>query len=139
MTDARSAFRFMAQARHFGKIVLRAPRLKPDAGAFAITGGTGGLGLRVAQRLAERGTRHLVLAGRSEPSAAAAAAVDEMRASGARSASFGPTWEPPMACGQCWPRSTRWGFDCSGIVHAAGVLDDGVIRDQTPERCRSRA
>jgi NADPH:quinone reductase-like Zn-dependent oxidoreductase/NADP-dependent 3-hydroxy acid dehydrogenase YdfG/acyl carrier protein len=134
MTDARSAFRFMAQARHFGKIVLRAPRLKPDAGAFAITGGSGGLGLRVAQRLAERGTRHLVLAGRSEPSAAVVAAVDEMRASGVSVGVVRADVGTADGVRAVLAAVDALGVRLSGIVHAAGVLDDGIIRDQTPER-----
>ena len=53
------AFRYMAQARHIGKVVLRAARsgaasqesaLRPDA-TYLITGGLGALGLAVARWL----------------------------------------------------------------------------------------
>ncbi|MFD8214468.1 beta-ketoacyl synthase N-terminal-like domain-containing protein [Streptomyces sp. NPDC059697] len=37
-----------------------------DRGAVLITGGTGAIGLRLAEHLADRGARHLVLIGRSE-------------------------------------------------------------------------
>nr|AQW44893.1 polyketide synthase [Corallococcus coralloides] len=39
------------------------PRLRPDA-SYLVTGGLGGLGLKVARWLVERGARHLVLLGR---------------------------------------------------------------------------
>ena len=71
LTEAPAAFRYMQQARHIGKIVLRMPQpldaaLRPDA-TYLITGGLGGLGLLTAERLAERGARHVVLMGAAPP------------------------------------------------------------------------
>ena len=65
MRHAASAFRFMAQAKHVGKIVLQAPRsLSPDKAAL-ITGGTGELGAELAQHLVSaHGVKHLVLTSR---------------------------------------------------------------------------
>ena len=45
-------------------------QLRPD-GAYLITGGLGGVGLKVARWLVERGAKHLALVGRSSPSASA--------------------------------------------------------------------
>ena len=76
---APAAFRFMSQARHVGKLVLTIP---PDsaaprqAGTALITGGTGTLAALVAAHLATTGrARGLVLASRSGPAAAGAAAL----------------------------------------------------------------
>ncbi len=56
MRDARQAFRFMAQARHIGKIVIARPAVaravSPDA-AYLVTGGLGALGLQIAQWMAD--------------------------------------------------------------------------------------
>jgi NADPH:quinone reductase-like Zn-dependent oxidoreductase len=62
---APEAFRFVAQARHVGKVVLTIPRpLDPD-GTVLITGGTGTLGVQVARHLVARhGVRHLLLCSR---------------------------------------------------------------------------
>ena len=82
MNHLADAMRFMAQAKHIGKVVvnvgittvgLRAPvpehpPIRPDA-TYLITGGLGGLGLVVGHWLVEHGARTLVLAGRSAPSA----------------------------------------------------------------------
>ncbi|MCC5648027.1 polyketide synthase dehydratase domain-containing protein, partial [Nostoc sp. CHAB 5824] len=66
--DAVSAFRYMQQAKHTGKIVITFPEksntqerltFRSDS-SYLITGGWGGLGLLVAQWLVERGARHLV-------------------------------------------------------------------------------
>ncbi|MFO7482885.1 beta-ketoacyl synthase N-terminal-like domain-containing protein, partial [Oceanibaculum nanhaiense] len=59
-----------------------APALNPEA-AYWITGGLGRLGLILAGWLAARGARHLVLSGRrTEPDAAAEAALAALRAGG---------------------------------------------------------
>ena len=71
LSRAADAFRFMAQARHIGKVVLTewdAPHavvepLPPNATTL-VTGGLSGLGLATAGLLVERGARHLVLTGR---------------------------------------------------------------------------
>ncbi len=82
--DAQAAFRYMAQARHTGKIVVmhdvasaegdRPGRIRADF-TYLITGGLRGLGLRVARWLAERGASSLALVGRSAPGAAEQAEI----------------------------------------------------------------
>ncbi len=64
--EAVQAFRFMSQARHVGKNVLRVQRSSIDSrGTVLITGGTGGLGALLARHLvAEHGVRSLLLASR---------------------------------------------------------------------------
>ena len=89
--DAPAAFTAMAKARHTGKLVLRpdphepvstAPHTAPvrPSGTYLITGGLGALGLETARYLTEQGARHLVLAGRSAPTAEAEAALAVLRA-----------------------------------------------------------
>ena len=141
------AFRYMAQAKHIGKIVLtlhdqevhmvpreaRLALLRAD-GTYLITGGLGGLGLRVAQWLVQQGARHLVLLGRRGASAAAQAALDSMAQAGAQVvvAQADVAQESHVA---------RVLFDIEqhmpplrGIIHAAAVLDDGLLLHLTPER-----
>ena len=91
MSEVADAFRFMAQARHIGKIVVTQPaaesefldHLRSDA-TYLITGGLRGLGLLAAGWMVEKGARSLVLAGRSAPSEEAQAAIHAMEENGAR-------------------------------------------------------
>jgi myxalamid-type polyketide synthase MxaB len=139
--DAPSAFRFMAQAKHVGKIVLtqrdlvRAEACGGEefdaAGTYLVTGGYGGLGLKVAEWLASRGARHLVLTGRSAPSSDAARAIEviEQRGAAVVAARADVSREEDL-------RRVLASIDASdaplrGVIHAAGVLDDGVIAEQT--------
>ena len=65
LEKATEAFRYMAQAKHVGKIVITqtpAPNISLQSDAtYLITGGLGGLGLVTARWLFDQGARHLVL------------------------------------------------------------------------------
>jgi len=134
--DAHSAFLYMAQARHIGKIVLRhATGLYVDRNAtYLIAGGLGAVGLHAASWLAERGARHLVLVGRTEPGRHAAERVEAIRRSGVRV-------EVRTADIACRPQIDSLLRDIkqnmprlAGVFHAAGILDDGIVAHQTPDR-----
>jgi acyl transferase domain-containing protein/NADPH:quinone reductase-like Zn-dependent oxidoreductase len=134
--DAATAFRFMAQAKHIGKIVLRHPgslRISADA-TYLVTGGLGALGLHVARWLVEQGACNLLLVGRSSPSPEAASAVAAMRGAGTRveiravDVSNRHQLEVLLHEGKATMPPLR------GIVHAAGVLDDGILTQQTWSR-----
>ena len=136
LTRAVDAFRYMAQARHIGKIVLTldaaaAPRrIRADA-TYLITGGLGALGLKVASGLARLGATHLVLVGRSAPSEEALELIRLIEQHGAvvRVARVDVSREREVArlledVGCTMP-------PLAGVIHAAGVLDDGVLGEQT--------
>jgi NADPH:quinone reductase-like Zn-dependent oxidoreductase len=84
---AQAAFRYMAQARHIGKVVLTQVRqpgvVRPDA-TYLVTGGMSGVGLKVVEWLAARGAKHIVAVGRRAPSAAARTIFDGLAEGGAR-------------------------------------------------------
>ncbi|MEU8633145.1 SDR family NAD(P)-dependent oxidoreductase [Amycolatopsis sp. NPDC048633] len=122
--QAREAFRFLAQARHVGKVVLTVPPPLDPKGTVLITGGTGTLGRRIAKHLvAEHGVRHLLLTTRREDhppvDVDAEVVVCDVgdRADLERLLARIPAERPLTA-----------------VVHAAGVLDDGVIESLTPSR-----
>jgi NADPH:quinone reductase-like Zn-dependent oxidoreductase/acyl carrier protein len=140
---ARDAFRYMAQARHVGRVVFRhpaplppAPVVGPDA-AYLVTGGLGGLGLAAARWLAAHGARHLVLAGRSSPTDAAREAIDAMRADGAEVVVVSADAATRDGIERMLDAVTATGSGESplgGIIHCAGMLDDGALRNLTPDR-----
>ncbi len=138
------AFRYMAQARHIGKIVVTqdesgaaAPptggTLRSDA-TYLVTGGLGGIGLVTAEWLVQRGARHLMLIGRKPPSDAACAVLDRMRAAGAdvRVQRADVCREDDVA--RVLDEIRDHMPPLCGIIHSAGVLDDGVLARQTWNR-----
>jgi len=138
LTEVEGAMRFMGQAKHVGKLVITQPHQSIDGlrgdGTVLITGGLGALGLLTAGWLVEaKGARHLILLGRSAPTGERLEAVEALRASGATvtvaSADISDRGRLAEIIGGIDPE-----HPLRGVVHAAGVLDDGVISQQTPER-----
>ncbi len=80
LTEARTAFRRMQQARHIGKIVLQVPKpLQPRGDrSYLITGGLGALGLHTAAYLAQLGAGDIVLTSRRAPDEDAQQAIDDI-------------------------------------------------------------
>ncbi|MGH6798126.1 MAG: SDR family NAD(P)-dependent oxidoreductase, partial [Roseiarcus sp.] len=143
------AMRHMQQSGHVGKIVITPPeageleiaprrRFKPAPDkTHLVTGGCGGFGLATARWLAERGARHLVLAGRSgaagpearEALASLAASGVNVRAEALDVADAAAVEKLILKIGRTLP-------PLAGVFHAAMVLDDALIANLDGERLK---
>jgi acyl transferase domain-containing protein/acyl carrier protein len=137
--EAIAAFRTMQQAKHIGKIVLTLPPqpvdLRSDA-TYLITGGLGDLGLQVAQSLAASGVKHLLLLGRRTPSPTAEATIEQLQAAGvtvtvARADVANVEELRQVLQPYVQPAPTSSVPPLKGVIHAAGLIDDGVLQQQT--------
>ncbi|WP_448339999.1 SDR family NAD(P)-dependent oxidoreductase [Desulfovibrio piger] len=82
-----AAFRHMMQARHTGKIILRWPAAVQTghsacSGTELVSGGLGGIALRLCADRVRRGCRHLLLLARRQPAAEEAALLEDLRQQG---------------------------------------------------------
>jgi NADPH:quinone reductase-like Zn-dependent oxidoreductase len=142
----RDAFRYMAQGRHIGKIVVaHRPAVERRRGVDAISsdatyliaGGLSGLGLLAARWLADRGARHLALVGRRAPGESAGLMLAELQSRGV-SVTIGTldiADRPALA--RFLDSVRKKAPALRGIVHSAGILDDGVLLKQSWSRFRT--
>jgi acyl transferase domain-containing protein/aryl carrier-like protein len=102
----------------------------PEDGAVLVTGGLGGIGLAAARWLGEHGARHLVLTGRSAPSAEAEAVIEGLRDKGVGvvvdRGDVAERADVDRIVGAVRAR----GHKLVGVVHAAGVLADAALANQ---------
>ncbi len=110
------------------------PSFRADS-TYLITGGSGGLGLALARWIViHGGVKHLVLASRSGASHATRVVTSELEQKGAKVLviNVDVSQENQVAQMLATVRSTMPSL--RGIIHAAGVLDDGVLLQQNWER-----
>ncbi|MBI4526099.1 MAG: SDR family NAD(P)-dependent oxidoreductase [Deltaproteobacteria bacterium] len=145
------AFRLMAQAKHFGKVVVsllekgltvdpldeKPISFRPDA-TYLITGGFGGFGLTVGKWIVEKGGRNVVLMGRSgAASEGAKKDVEDLKKAGARVVVARADISSDKQVAKAIADIEQTMPPLRGIFHAAMVLDDGVLLQLSPERFRN--
>ncbi|WP_432040684.1 SDR family NAD(P)-dependent oxidoreductase, partial [Streptomyces cucumeris] len=130
--QSQEAFRFLREGRNIGKVVLTVPTAAGVGGNVLITGGTGGLGASLARHLAGQGVEQLLLVSRRGPAAEGAPElVADLEALGAsvrvEACDVSDREQVAQLLGSLDEPLTA-------VVHAAGLLDDGVVESMTPDQ-----
>ncbi|MCX6047698.1 MAG: type I polyketide synthase, partial [Chloroflexi bacterium] len=127
--------RYMARLTRWQAATNEAkPLALTEDATYLITGGVGALGLQVAQQLAEAGAKYLVLTSRQGVTTEAA------RATLAQLKERGVTIQVVKADIGEFADVQRLLTSCEtlaplrGVIHAAGLLDDGVLSEQSLAR-----
>jgi acyl transferase domain-containing protein/NADPH:quinone reductase-like Zn-dependent oxidoreductase/NADP-dependent 3-hydroxy acid dehydrogenase YdfG/SAM-dependent methyltransferase/acyl carrier protein len=150
VSDASSAFRLIAQARHVGKLALsmghqprtlvrrtEKPSLFHKDATYLVTGGLGGFGLATAEGMVAQGARHLVLVGRSGASSAEAeAGVERLRSAGAVVVAARVDVGRDDEVEALLADVDRTMPPLRGVLHAAMVMDDAFLLQIDAERLR---
>jgi acyl transferase domain-containing protein/acyl carrier protein len=144
VSQASDAFRLMAASRHIGKVCITAD--DPDAaivesnrtllsrrlsGTCVITGGLGGLGLSVAKRWVKQGGRSLALLSRNDANPAQLEALRLLRAAGATVRPFLADVGSADELQSTFAEINSTMAPIATVIHAAGVLNDATILQQT--------
>jgi len=126
----RQGRRYVARlVRHRSTDEVRRLAIRGDA-TYLVTGGLGALGRQVGRWLAAEGARHVVLCGRSGPSATVQAELDELAGSGVEVRVAPADVAEPDQVARLM-REIASMPPLAGIIHAAGVLDDGILLQQS--------
>jgi len=147
LAEAATAIRVMGAAEHTGKLLLdiphagrssvvlppeQAPVFRSDS-SYIITGGLGGLGLFLAEKMASAGAGRIVLSSRSAPSQKALETIEMVRSIGS---------EVIVECGDIADAGTAQklvnaatdtGLPLRGVLHGAAVVEDATLANITEE------
>ncbi|HEX6751380.1 MAG TPA: SDR family NAD(P)-dependent oxidoreductase [Longimicrobium sp.] len=138
LKEAVDAFRWLASGRSVGKVIVSLDGAGagdgtlsvPADAACVVTGGLGALGLHVAELLAARGARRLVLLSRRMPAGSALERVEKLREAGVEvmveNADVASMDDMAAVLERAEP--------VAGVFHCAGVLSDGILRHLDRER-----
>jgi len=147
LTDAATAIRVMSAAQHTGKLLLDVPStghssvvMPPEQvqvfrrdGSYIVTGGLGGLGLFLAEKMAAAGCGRIVLTSRSQPNQKALETIELIRLIGADViVQCGDIAEAGMA-ERLVAVATATGLPVRGVLHAAAVVEDATLTNITDE------
>ncbi|MGO9655013.1 sulfolipid-1 biosynthesis phthioceranic/hydroxyphthioceranic acid synthase [Mycobacterium sp.] len=147
LAHAATAIGVMSGAQHTGKLVLDVPHtgrsrvMVPPAqarvfrhdGAYLITGGLGGLGLFLAEKMAAAGCGRIVLSSRSQPTLKALETIERIRAIGADVVVECGDIAQPSTAQRLVATATAAGLPVRGVLHAAAVVEDATLTNITDE------
>lgn len=143
-----SAFRLMQASEHVGKIVIRpsgiaardmaALKYEPREGVYLVVGGTSGLGFATARWLAQHGAGTIVLASRrGRVEEEFAGEVEVLRKAGTTVLVEALDVADAGAVEALVVRLAHEHGPIRGVIHAAVLLEDGMISSLTPDRLRA--
>ena len=147
LAESATAIRRIGGAQHTGKLVLDVPHtghsrvvVPPEQvpvfrsdGAYIVTGGLGGLGLFLAEKMAVAGCGRIVLTSRTQPTVKVKEIVELIRSTGA---------DIVVECGdiaaagtaeRLVAAATATGLPLRGVLHAAAVVEDSTLSNITDE------
>ncbi|MBS9773488.1 MAG: SDR family NAD(P)-dependent oxidoreductase [Trichodesmium erythraeum GBRTRLIN201] len=135
-TSVENQIRYCQGKRQVAR--LTQPRLDTDAklaiqteASYLITGGLGALGLEVAQLLVQQGVKSIALVGRNSPSETAQESIQELEAAGTQVSVFLGDVSVEKDMVNIFQKIQTSLPPLKGVIHAAGVLDDGFIQQMT--------
>ncbi|WP_155771399.1 SDR family NAD(P)-dependent oxidoreductase, partial [Mycobacterium asiaticum] len=147
LAEAATAIRVIGAAEHTGKLILEVPHtgrssvvLPPEQsrafrsdGAYIITGGLGGLGLFLAEKMAIAGAGRIVLSSRSAPSQKARETIEMVGAIGSEIVVECGDIAKPGTAERLVAAATATGLPLRGVLHAAAVVEDATLPNITEQ------
>jgi NAD(P)-dependent dehydrogenase (short-subunit alcohol dehydrogenase family)/acyl carrier protein len=131
--SVRYVRRLVRSDNHINPAMMAPLQLRSD-GTYLITGGLGGLGLLTARWLVDQGAKHLALLGRREPTPAIYESIAQLKQLGAEVLIIRGDVSDGEQVAAMLSQIEQSMPPLRGIIHAAGVIDDGVLLQQNWNR-----
>ncbi|GAB3010691.1 sulfolipid-1 biosynthesis phthioceranic/hydroxyphthioceranic acid synthase [Mycobacterium bourgelatii] len=150
LAEAATAIRVMTAAQHTGKLILdiphagsrsvavppeQVPAFRAD-GAYIVTGGLGGLGLFLAEKMAlsnDGGAGRIVLNSRSTPNQKVLETIELIRSTGSDITVECGDIALPETAERLVTAATATGLQLRGVLHAAAVVEDATVANISAE------
>ncbi|QEN13261.1 sulfolipid-1 biosynthesis phthioceranic/hydroxyphthioceranic acid synthase [Mycolicibacterium sp. ELW1] len=147
LTEAATAIDAESATRRPGTVLLEVPQsgqvkverpaenvvpFRAD-GAYIVTGGLGGLGLFLAEKMANGGAGRIVLSSRSQPSRKTLETIEMIRSIGTDVVVACADIADPATAAQLIASATATGLPLRGILHAAAVIDNATVANTTAD------
>ena len=129
----RNGKRLVARLTKPNYSVTKTTSLKSEK-TYLITGGLGALGIKTAQWMISKGVRHLVLMGRSQPSLDIISLLSQYQQQGVNIQVIQGDVSRLEDVSRVLEMIKNTMPVLAGIIHTAGVLDDGILAEQTWEK-----
>jgi len=105
-----------------------------EKGVYLVTGASGGLGLLLAQYLAQQVKARLVLVDRAELNAAKEAEIQKLQELGAEVIFIKADTANPQEIDGLMEQIKKRYHALNGIIHCAGMIHDALVTKKTPEQ-----
>ncbi|MCP4262401.1 MAG: SDR family NAD(P)-dependent oxidoreductase [Planctomycetes bacterium] len=125
----RKNTRYVARLARTNRQSVQALQIREN-GCYLITGGLGGLGLKVAHWLAGQGANHLILIGRSAASETARNEINRLEKVGTSVTVMLADVSKQDDIAQVFETIKTSAQPLWGVVHTAGVLEDALLQRQ---------
>jgi myxalamid-type polyketide synthase MxaE and MxaD len=142
--DSEDQIAFRKDARYVQRLLSFTPNtsfnpvaisLRSDS-TYLITGGMGGLGLKTAEWMVSRGAKHLLLLGRNKPSQSAMNVIDQLRDMDVEVVIAPADVSDSSQLKKVFDKIEQEMLPLRGVIHAAGILDDGSLLNLNAERMK---
>jgi FkbH-like protein len=139
-SDEEDEIALRSSGRYVARLTRQPRRVKPDGPSFdaqssyLVTGGLGTLGLKIVRWMFDKGARHLILTGRGGPTDASRLVLNQLTEAGAHLLIASADVSDIEQLAGVFAQVDVSMPPLRGVIHAAGVLDQGELCELTWDR-----
>jgi NAD(P)-dependent dehydrogenase (short-subunit alcohol dehydrogenase family)/acyl carrier protein len=141
-SDGEDEIALRSSGRYVARLTRRPRRASPEGlsfdpqSSYLITGALGALGLKITRWMFDKGARHLILIGRGGATDASRFVLNQLREAGAHLLTASADVSSIEQLAGVFAQVDASMPPLRGVIHAAGTMDQGELRELTWDRSR---